>query len=212
MAERALPLAPHGWRPNGANLLLFGVTAAELAFLVAVTPSFGFVDWIYVLQHVVVLCVALVRRRPAAQDHSIATSAAVTIAYGYPYAQAIYLQRVPGTPVWPGAGATLVIAAACLSLGTLGVLGKRFGVRPALRGLEMRGPYRFIRHPMYLSYVVADVGYNLEEWNGGTVLLVLAGWASLIYRIRREERVLAHDERWPAYAESVRYRILPGVW
>jgi protein-S-isoprenylcysteine O-methyltransferase Ste14 len=206
------PVALDFDRLNSANVILFGVTAAELAFLVAVTPAFDFVDWIYVLQHVIVLAVAFARRRPTAQDHSPGTSAAVVIAYGYPYAQAIYLQKFPGTPVWPEAGTTLVIVAACLSLGTLTVLGRRFGIRPGLRGLVTKGPYRLVRHPMYLSYVLADIGYNLEEWNAGTVLLVLAGWASLIYRIDREERILAHDGRWADYARSVRYRMLPGIW
>jgi protein-S-isoprenylcysteine O-methyltransferase Ste14 len=38
----------------------------------------------------------------------------------------------------------------------------------ALRGLAVTGPCRFVRHPMYLSYVLADIGYNLEDWNFGT--------------------------------------------
>ena len=65
---------------------------------------------------------------------------------------------------------------------------------------------------MYLAYVIGDIGYNLQEWNGGTVLIVIAGWAALLYRIRAEERVLAQDAGWPAYTALVRYRILPGLW
>jgi protein-S-isoprenylcysteine O-methyltransferase Ste14 len=114
--------------------------------------------------------------------------------------------------VWPDGGLVLVILAAGLSLASLLTLGRRFGVRPALRGLETGGPYRLVRHPMYLAYLIADIGYNLQEWNAGTVLLVLAGWTSLVYRIRAEERVLARDGGWPAYAATVRYRLVPGVW
>jgi protein-S-isoprenylcysteine O-methyltransferase Ste14 len=65
---------------------------------------------------------------------------------------------------------------------------------------------------MYLAYVVGDIGYNLQEWNYGTVALVLAGWTSLIYRIYAEERIISHDAGWPNYAATVRYRILPWVW
>ncbi|NJD54951.1 MAG: isoprenylcysteine carboxyl methyltransferase, partial [Nitrospirae bacterium] len=128
------------------------------------------------------------------------------------YAQVAYLRWVPGDPAWPEGGLLLVTFAACLSLASLLSLGSRFGVFPALRGLVTRGPYRLVRHPMYLAYVIADIGYNLQEWNFGTVLLVMAGWASLLYRIRTEERILSHDARWSAYAVSVRCRLIPGIW
>jgi protein-S-isoprenylcysteine O-methyltransferase Ste14 len=160
----------------------------------------------------VVLGIALTRPPPEAQDHSLPTGAAVIVAYAYPYAQVAYLRWVPRDLVWPAGGLVLVIAAACLSFASLLTLGKRFGIRPALRGLATRGPYRFVRHPMYLAYLAADVGYNLQEWNLGTLLLVAAGWASLAYRIRAEERVLARAAEWPHYVVTVRYRLLPGLW
>jgi protein-S-isoprenylcysteine O-methyltransferase Ste14 len=65
---------------------------------------------------------------------------------------------------------------------------------------------------MYLAYMLADIGYNLQEWNSGTVLLVLAGWASLLYRAQAEERMLSRAADWPAYTARVRYRLLPGLW
>ena len=65
---------------------------------------------------------------------------------------------------------------------------------------------------MYLAYMIGDVGYNLLEWNFGTVMLVMAGWVSLLYRIHAEERILSQDPRWRAYVSLVRYRLLPGVW
>jgi protein-S-isoprenylcysteine O-methyltransferase Ste14 len=198
-------------RPIG-DFLLFGVTATELVILFQLTPTFTLVDWIYVLQHVMVLLIAFTRRAPRAQDHSLASSAAVFVAYTYPYAQVIYLGWIPGDPAWPGDGLVLVILAAVLSLASLFTIGRMFGVRPALRGLAIKGPYSLVRHPMYLSYVIADIGYNLQEWNPGTALIVMAGWASLIYRIHAEERILSQDDRWPTYAASVRYRLLPGLW
>jgi protein-S-isoprenylcysteine O-methyltransferase Ste14 len=194
------------------DFLLFGVTSAEFVLLLFMTPTFTIVDWIYVLQHLLVLGIALTRRPPEVQDHSLPSSAAVVIAYAYPYAQVVYLRWVPGDPAWPVGGLVLVMLAACLSLASLLSLGRRFGVRPALRGLATRGPYRFVRHPMYLSYVIADIGYNLQEWNFGTALLVMAGWASLLYRIYAEERILAQDAGWSAYVSLVRYRIIPGLW
>jgi protein-S-isoprenylcysteine O-methyltransferase Ste14 len=195
-----------------ADLLLFAVTSAELALLVVLTPTFTVVDWVYVLQHLMVLGIALTRRPPEAQDHSLPTSAAVVVAYAYPYAQVAYLRWVPGDPVWPTGGLVLVTLAAWLSLASLLSLGRWFGIRPALRGLATGGPYRVVRHPMYLAYVLADIGYNLQEGNAGTVLAVLAGWASLVYRIGAEERILSGHPGWGSYATRVRFRLLPWLW
>ena len=194
------------------DFLLFGVTSAELSLLFFLTPTFTFVDWIYVLQHVLVLGIALIRRPPEAYSHSLPSSVAVVVAYAYPYAQVAYLRWVPGNPAWSVGGLLLVTLAACLSLASLLSLGRRFGVFPALRGLVTSGPYRLVRHPMYLAYVIADIGYNLQEWNFGTALMVMAGWAALLCRIQAEERILSQDTRWSAYAASVRCRLLPGIW
>jgi protein-S-isoprenylcysteine O-methyltransferase Ste14 len=200
------------FRRRFADLLLFGVTATELVILFLLTPTFTITDWIYVLQHLIVLGIALTRPPAKMRDYSVGSSIAVGVAYVYPYAQVIDLRWSPGHVASPTTGLVLVMLAAGLSLVSLLTMGRLFGVRPALRGLVTNGPYRFLRHPMYLSYVLADIGYNLQEWNSVTLLLVLMGWASLVYRIRAEERVLAQHAEWPAYAALVRYRLVPGIW
>jgi len=200
------------WDRHFADVLLLGVTSTELGILLFLTPSFEVADWIYVLQHVVVLGIALTRCSPKALDRSPPSNGAVVVSYSYSYAQVIYLSFMPGDPTWPVGGFVMVTLAAGLSFASLLTLGRLFGVRPALRGLMMRGPYSIIRHPMYLSYMVGDLGYNLQNWNYGTVLLMMAGWTSLVYRIYAEERLLAQDPGWPKYVTLVRYRLVPGVW
>jgi len=200
------------FRQRFADLLLFCVTAIELVILFLLTPTFTITDWIYVLQHFIVLGIALTRPQPKVRDYSLASSMAVAVAYAYPYAQVIYLRWSPGYVVSPAVGLVLVTLAAGLSLVSLLAMGRRFGVRPALRGLVTSGPYRFVRHPMYLSYILADIGYNLQEWNFVTVVLVLVGWMSLVYRIHAEERMLSQHAEWPTYVALVRYRLFPGVW
>lgn len=199
-------------RRTFGDVFLLAFTSVELALLVLLTPTFAIADWIYVSGHLLVLWIALVRRPPQLQDLSVPASIAVVAAYAYPYAQVAYLRWVPGNAVWPELGLVLVTLGACLSFASLLSLGRWFGVWPALRGLETRGPYRLVRHPMYLGYALADIGYNLYEYNVGTVLLVTAGWVSLFYRIGAEERILSQDAGWSSYVASVRYRVLPGLW
>jgi len=128
-------------------------------------------------------------------------------------AEVVYGGARPGVlaPVWFG----LFVAAQLLRYSAIRALGEYWNVRvwvvPGMHPVRS-GPYRFLRHPMYLSYVLADIGYNLQEWNSVTLLLVLIGWASLVYRIHAEERVLSQHAEWPVYVALTRYRLVPGIW
>src|SRR5437763_17010319 len=135
-----------------ADLLLFCVTATELVVLFPLTPTFTIADWIYVLQHVVVLGIALTRPAPTARDYSVASSTAVIIAYAYPYAQVIYLRTSPGYVAWPEGGLVLVTLAAGLSLVSVLTLWRLFGLLSAVRGLSTNGIVRFVGARMKLSY------------------------------------------------------------
>ena len=199
-------------RRRSGDLFLFAFTVVELVLLIYLTPTFAIADWIYVSGHLLVLGIALTRPPPEVQDLSLTSSIAVVVAYTYPYAQVVYLRWAPGNPAWPGVGLMLVMLGACLGFASLLTLGRWFGVWPAFRGLATRGPYRLVRHPMYLAYMLEDIGYNLYEYNLVTVLLVIAGWSSLFYRIRAEERILSRYVGWSRYVGLVRYRILPGLW
>ena len=75
------------------------------------------------------------------------------------------------------------------------------------------GPYRFVRHPMYVGFVLFAVGAPLllGSWYGLLGGLVLIGIVAR--RAVLEERLLR--ERLPgydAYMEQVRYRFFPGIW
>src|SRR5947199_9725563 len=102
-----------------ADLLLFCVTSTELVILFLLTPTFTITDWIYVLQHFIVLGIALTRRRPKVWDYSIVSSMAVGIAYAYPYDQVIYLRWSPGHVASTADGLVLVMLEASLSLVSL---------------------------------------------------------------------------------------------
>ena len=91
-------------------------------------------------------------------------------------------------------------------------LGRSFGFVAADRGLVRRGPYAVVRHPIYASYVVLQVGYLLQSLSVRNALVVVAVTACNVGRVRAEDRLLATSEGYGAYRAQVRWRLLPGVW
>jgi protein-S-isoprenylcysteine O-methyltransferase Ste14 len=75
------------------------------------------------------------------------------------------------------------------------------------------GPYRYIRHPGYAAGAIlfASGGLVLGSWLAGLIgsMIVLP----VLVRAAREDRILHEQlEGYAAYAEKVRYRLIPGVW
>ena len=202
-----------GLRGRGfADLLLFGVTLAELALLVVLTPTFTLTDWIYVSQNLLVLGITLTRRPPERQDRSLASGAAVVIAYTYTYAQVACLRWVPGEVGWSSGGLVLVTLGACLSLASLLSLGRWFGVRPALRGLATKGPYRAVRHPMYLSDILFRIGFVIGHFHWMTSILFVVSSACYVLRARYEETFLGQQTEYREYMNRVKYRFIPFIY
>jgi protein-S-isoprenylcysteine O-methyltransferase Ste14 len=95
---------------------------------------------------------------------------------------------------------------------SLAALGRSLGLVPAHRGLVTSGAYRFLRHPLYLSYVIAEVGYLVQSprlWNVAVLAVV---WTCQVARIVSEERLLGTDAAYRAYALQTRWRLVPGIW
>ncbi len=153
--------------------------------------------------------VLMVIRRPAAEvDRSwMARSVAAVSIIGPPLFRPASQSIAPDmlTAAVSACGLALVVAAKIS-------LGRSFGVVPANRGIVRSGLYRFVRHPIYLGYLVTHCAFlagNLSAWN----LLVLAmSDTALVVRSIIEERTLVNDARYLTYRAEVRWRLLPGVF
>jgi len=106
----------------------------------------------------------------------------------------------------------LQLAGVLLALASLATLGRSFGLVAADRGLKTRGPYRLVRHPAYAGYLVAYVGYVLENPSPANVALLALSTAFQLVRIREEEAVLEGDAAYHRYRRSVRYRLVPRLY
>lgn len=80
------------------------------------------------------------------------------------------------------------------------------------RGIVSRGPYRFIRHPAYISKNLAWWITLIPVMNFFAFLSMLS-W-SVIYFLRAitEERHLIKDPDYQEYCKKVKYRFIPGVY
>jgi protein-S-isoprenylcysteine O-methyltransferase Ste14 len=92
------------------------------------------------------------------------------------------------------------------------VLGRSFGIVPANRGIVTAGPYRLVRHPIYLGYLVSHVGFLLTNLSVRNAIIYAGGYILQIARIVVEERVLRRDPAYEAYCGRIKYRLLPGIF
>ena len=77
----------------------------------------------------------------------------------------------------------------------------------------MSGPYRFVRHPMYVGSFLMYLGMPLVLGSVGALILGVSIVALMIWRTFREDQTLR--QKLPGYEEftwRTRYRLLPGVW
>lgn len=103
------------------------------------------------------------------------------------------------------------VGAALSALGVLS-LNRSLGLLPANRGIRATGAYRFVRHPLYASYLVTQLGYlasNRSAWNAAAIA---AAFAAQLVRIQGEERLLSADPAYLAYAARTRWRLVPFVY
>ncbi|MBM3838927.1 MAG: isoprenylcysteine carboxylmethyltransferase family protein [Verrucomicrobia bacterium] len=75
------------------------------------------------------------------------------------------------------------------------------------------GPYRYVRHPGYLGGMLASVGGTLALGSWWSLAPTAVFVVFFCRRIWIEDRFL-HEQLAGCreYAQSVRYRVLPGIW
>ena len=124
------------------------------------------------------------------------------------------LQRLAWPPRFQASrvAVALSVAGLALSLWALWHLRSSFSILAEARTVVRSGPYRFIRHPLYLGEAITMLGLCLLQ---GT-FTALALWAGVnlfqVVRARIEEEKLARE--FPAYQVYRRQSrfIIPGIY
>jgi protein-S-isoprenylcysteine O-methyltransferase Ste14 len=172
----------HGWLLASYWSLKLAVVAAFTYFLAIREPA----------------------RRPSRDPRAFAACTAAIVS-------AVALQP-PGDATPAGqlvGGEALALAGVVWVLVSVLALGRCFGVLPEARGLVTRGPYRLVRHPVYLGELAACAGLTIAAFGPFNVACFAVLCAAQRVRMGMEERALAHEfSEYEAYAAATP-RVIP---
>jgi protein-S-isoprenylcysteine O-methyltransferase Ste14 len=109
------------------------------------------------------------------------------------------------------ASSAVIVMGTLFTMWSLATLGRCFGLMPEARGLVTRGPYRWVRHPVYLGELTSALGMLIVKPHPLIVALYLAFVGLQYWRTLLEEEALADvfPDEYPAYRARVS-RLVPG--
>jgi protein-S-isoprenylcysteine O-methyltransferase Ste14 len=152
------------------------------------------------------------RRGPAvATSGSVTAHSAAIAATWLPIA----LPLLHGTPPGKGLQAladVLLISGMAWAVWSLRHLDRSVSVLAQARAIVVHGPYRWVRHPLYVGELVSSLGLAIAVNSYPALALWVVMCALQIYRAVREEQVLL--QALPAYRtyRSRTAALLPGVF
>lgn len=196
---------------DGGEKLLFAALFAYFAF--EFSSSFlanpNVITGLYLADQTIVM-LFLLFRRPA---QMISTRLA-----DYPVAAAGTLLPLLAVPPSGPMVAPMPLLAVLAFLGILLHLGAKlslrrsFGIVAADRGVKVEGPYRLVRHPMYLGYIMVQLALLLAGPSVWNAVIFALTWVMLVLRISAEEKLLAHNAAYRAFQAKTRFRLIPGLY
>jgi len=199
---------PHPAKPNDstvderientlAGLMFFGWGVMRLTACEAI-DRWTVPQLVPVIIHAVVGILFLTRRPSQLRADTL------TLVYCLPsfIAGGLAMKLAPNSHLWSGPAQTIFLI----------WLGKSFAVFPALRTIVTSGPFKLIRHPIYFSELLMILGCCLAMASAWRWLILAFAIATIVLRIVWEERVLRKSERYLQFCETVRWRLIPGLW
>jgi protein-S-isoprenylcysteine O-methyltransferase Ste14 len=117
----------------------------------------------------------------------------------------------------PGAGRkfasdVLLLAGVTWSVWSLHFLGRNLSMIAQARNVVDRGPYRWVRHPLYAGEIVSSLGLVIAAGSAVAGVLWLTLCALQVYRALREEQVLLRALPGYRVYRARTAALLPGIF
>ena len=108
--------------------------------------------------------------------------------------------------------AGLMLAGNVLCVYVLSHLGRSFSIMAEARKLVSDGPYRVVRHPLYLAEQIAILGIFIQYASVYAAIIVIIHFLFQIRRMLNEEKLL-----YSSFPEYEKYmlktaRLVPAIW
>jgi protein-S-isoprenylcysteine O-methyltransferase Ste14 len=197
-----------GLRHAAANI------GVALMFFAALMPNAshygsGLANFIWVAGAALMGVLSLIRVPPNAAMMTPKALAAVT---GMLLIPTLIRPADPSTGLIALAGMILELLGVILSQVARLYMGRRFGVLPANRGIVSTGPFRIIRHPIYMGWFILTLGLATSYPTIRNFLMLVLTLPFMMWRIKLEEELLSEDPEYRAYCKKVPHRLLPALY
>lgn len=138
----------------------------------------------------------LIRRLPSLKSRGIMPRLWAVLGTNSSFCM-LLLPHAPGTTFSSLASSILLLIGTATSIYVLAHLGRAFAIFPQARHFVATGPYRVVRHPLYLSEQISVFGASFLYIQPWAVLIAIGGFLLQLPRFFFEERVMA--DAFPEY-------------
>jgi protein-S-isoprenylcysteine O-methyltransferase Ste14 len=185
---------------DAPTILPSGAYAAKLAMMVS---TIGFL--------LLLAAAVILRARPIGKAYGLEPRISAFVGTFLIYAIPLF-PRSGGSAVSEMVSTALILVGSSAATFVLLHLGASFSMMAEARRLVTSGPYRYVRHPLYLAEEVAICGLLLQFFSIWTAIIFTFQIAFQLRRMHNEEIILTEIlPGYTAYQQST-VRLIPGIY
>ena len=179
---------------------------SPLFFATAVAARFAVIMFLTLIVFVII-----VRLRPVAKSSGIVPRLFALAGTCMPSFMTL-LPRNPDSVTVNTASLVLLAIGSALAVYAFSYLNRSASIMPEARRLVTDGPYRFVRHPVYVFEEISIIGLVLPYASVWAILWLILHLGFQFQRMKNEERVLSGA--FPEYEDYARRtsRLIPGLY